>query len=253
MNRIVMGFGLVAALGACSARQEDGAGRVAARVVQCDVTPPPGAWVCGTNRTFECSSPNGTPIDPMFVVPVAIGDGGAPDCSTASFSSNLSGPLQPGAYTIIVTETGDGGSVEACRSNVTIVDTTPPMATSKDTAFWPPNHSMHTVTIDDCVTVSDTCDANPTARFTYVAVDEAANAKGSGNTTPDVTFSTCNSVDLRSERQGGGDGRVYRLGWRAADRYGNVTLGECQVAIAHDQSGAAAVAGSEVYRLNVCP
>ncbi|MGB5524786.1 MAG: hypothetical protein WBM96_19605, partial [Polyangiales bacterium] len=45
-------------------------------------------------------------------------------------------------------------------------------------------------------------------------------------------------VQLRSERQGGGNGRTYRLGWTAVDDAGNVTIeGECVVRVPHDQSG----------------
>jgi hypothetical protein len=46
-------------------------------------------------------------------------------------------------------------------------------------------------------------------------------------------------VQLRAERQGGGNGRTYKLGWTAVDESGNPTEGVhvCVVTVPHDQSG----------------
>ena len=46
---------------------------------------------------------------------------------------------------------------------------------------------------------------------------------------------------LRAERQGGSNGRVYRLGYRVTDDDGNEVDGECVVTVAHDRGGAAAI------------
>jgi len=48
-------------------------------------------------------------------------------------------------------------------------------------------------------------------------------------------------VQLRSERQGGSNGRVYKLGWKATDDSGNETEGKCVVVVPHDQSGREAI------------
>jgi hypothetical protein len=47
--------------------------------------------------------------------------------------------------------------------------------------------------------------------FTQATSNEAFSALGSGNTTPDIVFNSATSVQVRSERQGPGDGRIYDL------------------------------------------
>jgi hypothetical protein len=240
---------------ACTAAHDDesAVGAVSSPLVVCSSSPPSGAWVCGQNRTIECASPNGTSPGPLYVVPIAIGDAGPPACNGATFMETPNGPLPLGTSTVVVRQTSDAGVVQACTSMVTVRDTMPPMAHAKDATLWPPNHSMHAVAITDCVEATDICDDHVMVHFTYVTSDEPVDAMGDGHSAPDVVANGCDSVELRSERQGGGDGRVYRLGWRAEDHSGNVTTGECRVMVPHDQSGTAAVDSGEAYRVTVCP
>ncbi len=124
-----------------------------------------------------------------------------------------------------------------CQSTLTVVDTTPPRATAHTVALWPPNHALHTIGIDDCVTIEDACDADATVYFTWGATNEPANDTGDGNTDADIVGLGCDRVQVRSERTGNGEGRVYTFGWRAVDDGGNAIEGTCQVAIAHDRGG----------------
>ena len=75
---------------------------------------------------------------------------------------------------------------------------------SVDSVLWPPNHKLSTLTIK-----ATGCDVT----ITDVRQTEAVNAPGSGNTSPDATNCSnsgdISSVDLRSERTGGGDSRYY--------------------------------------------
>ncbi|MBW1907032.1 MAG: hypothetical protein JRJ24_17370, partial [Deltaproteobacteria bacterium] len=79
--------------------------------------------------------------------------------------------------------------------------------------------------------------------------DEPVNDKGDGNTEPDIILS-CDSVELRAERQGGSDGRVYSLEYRAVDDDGNETSGTCTVVVPHDQSGDEAIAQEPAYTID---
>jgi hypothetical protein len=241
------------ALLACSTARAPKTASVASSLVVCDSNPTPGAWICGDNLTIECAAAAATPLPPLVVRPVDANDAGAPACGDATFTAVPDSPLPLGVHTIIVTQESDAGTVEACRSIVRVVDTTPPTATTQETILWPPNHAMHRITLADCVDAHDTCDDQVAVRFTYVASDEPVDARGDGHSAPDVIAAGCDAVDLRSERQGGGDGRIYRLGWRAQDLSGNATDGECRVVITHDQSGRAAVSSGEAYRVPVCP
>ncbi len=114
--------------------------------------------------------------------------------------------------------------------------------------LWPPNHKYHTITGADCVV--DACDENVRVTFLSASSDEPVNAKGDGNTEPDIVLA-CDHVQLRSERQGGSNGRVYTLGWKAVDEAGNETDGECIVTVHHDQSGRQAVDDGPAYALTL--
>lgn len=141
-----------------------------------------------------------------------------------------------------------GGAV--CKSTLTIVDTTPPQVESHEVELWPPNHEMRQMTVADCVTATDACDANVDVRFLWASADEAPDARGSGNTASDVQFVDCRTVELRAERQGSGDGRVYELGYRATDQSGNSVEGTCRVVVPHDQGQHDMATGVAAYQVS---
>ena len=133
--------------------------------------------------------------------------------------------------------------------------------------LWPPNHKLIRFTLADCGVVNNGCSAPPPsqplppapgdgpiillgarqpaaaapASIVAITADEAieVGAGGDGHTpdgdgraaahdaaiVDDVTF------DLRSERQGGGDGRVYRVHYLDVD--GNA--GSCEFLVPHDR------------------
>jgi hypothetical protein len=126
--------------------------------------------------------------------------------------------------------------------------------------LWPPNHKLVRFTLAACAPVNSGCSAPPPsqplppapgdgpiillggqqpaaatpASIVAITADEAieVGAGGDGHTTDydaaiidDVTF------DLRSERQGGGDGRVYRVHFLDVD--GNA--GSCEFLVPHDR------------------
>jgi hypothetical protein len=81
-------------------------------------------------------------------------------------------------------------------------------------------------------------------RIDYVTSDEAdnANGKGDGNTTDDIVIAgDCSSVDLRAERDGNGDGRVYEVHLTVTDSYGNTGTAVYQVCVPTGMDGNAAV------------
>ncbi|HEY6877332.1 MAG TPA: hypothetical protein VI299_04900 [Polyangiales bacterium] len=117
--------------------------------------------------------------------------------------------------------------------------------------LWPPNHKLHTISVEDCVGVYDACDPEVTAEFIWGSSDEPVDSIGDGHHEPDIIFEGCDRVQLRSERQGPKDGRVYKLGVRAVDGAGNVTLGACTVVVDHDQRGVLGADSGESYRVTL--
>lgn len=132
-------------------------------------------------------------------------------------------------------------------------DDVPPVITvsSAKTALWPVNHRFYTLKVSDFVTgLSDNCGSVPAVKITQVSSDEAANASGTGNTARDIIISDDGqSVQLRAERSGNGNGRVYTIQVAAADQYGNTGTAAYEVQVPHDQQKAAQ-ADAAAYTVN---
>ena len=87
--------------------------------------------------------------------------------------------------------------------------------------LWPPNHAYRT--IEAAITVSDDADPEPTVELVSVTSDEPDDGTDDGNTTDDVVIVDVDTVRLRAERSGIGDGRVYTFTYLATDSCGNAT------------------------------
>ena len=103
-------------------------------------------------------------------------------------------------------------------------DTTPPTivsVTPSTREIWPPNHKMVSVTI--AVVATDAVDASVTSRIVAVTSDEPDNGTGDGDTANDIVETGALSVQLRAERAGNGDGRVYTIEIESVDAAGNAS------------------------------
>lgn len=215
--------------------------------VEHDAAPPAGAWICAEATTVECNAHEGAWVDYIYV---PLGEGAV--CASTELTVSAPGPFLPGTYTISVSAETNGRPVtELCTSTLTIVDTVPPVVTPKVVELWPPNHKYHHISPLDCVTIHDACDAAPSIAFTWASSDEPDDDLGDGSTGGDIANLGCDGVDLRSERQGGSDGRVYTLGYVVTDHAGNVTEGSCQVVVPHDQGKGSAVDSGEAHRVDL--
>ncbi|MCA9667336.1 MAG: hypothetical protein KC503_17170 [Myxococcales bacterium] len=237
---------LAAGLTACGS--DDGAAsRASALTVRTTclenaATAPQDAWVCPAKLSVACDDKaNAT----LFVHAPQ-----AQRCQDLKLQVSQNTFQAAGLYDISVYGRAATSAPALCTAKLEITDTKPPQVTDLGPlSLWPPNHKTHTVTVDDCVRAVDNCSKKVDVRFTWASSDEPQNDIGDGNTDRDITFNGCGSVALRSERQGGSDGRVYRLGWRATDEVGNAVEGICTVAVAHDQSGRGAAFSGEAYRV----
>lgn len=114
-------------------------------------------------------------------------------------------------------------------------DTTPPVIHSVSASpdvLWSPNHRMTPVSVS--ANVTDNC-SGVTWSVTSVGSDEPVNGTGDGDTAPDWSITGGHAVNLRSERAGTGDGRVYTITITARDGAGNRTTGTTQVSVPHSQ------------------
>jgi Secretion system C-terminal sorting domain len=113
--------------------------------------------------------------------------------------------------------------------------------------LWSPNHSYQTISASQFITsVTDNCCSIPVANvfITKVTNDELEDASGDadGNTLNDVVIAAnCKWVQLRSERVGGGNGRVYTIYIAVKDLNGNTGTATFKVWVASSQNGTTAI------------
>ena len=101
--------------------------------------------------------------------------------------------------------------------------------------LWPPNHKMKTITLGGATDI----DGNAlTYNVTGVTQDEPTNGLGDGDTAIDAVLGTGPTLQVRAERSGLGDGRVYRIAYTVTDGLGGSCSGVATVGVPHDQSPA---------------
>ncbi len=171
-----------------------------------------------------------------------------------------SGEFFPVGETIVTyTAVDASGNTASCSFTVTVKDVEPPVIEVKDikSSKWPPNHKHFELEIDDyIVSVTDNCTVltKDDIIIDNVSSDEPQNGTGDGNTTDDIVISEdCKTVLLLSERQGGGNGRVYTINLAVADEHGNIGTADIKADVPHDKGkkGAAIDDGPE-YIVNGC-
>ncbi len=156
-----------------------------------------------------------------------------------------------GEHPIVISEPVEDGEEARifCETTLIVQDTLDPEPVEEPVELWPPNHKWHTITGADCV--KDLCDGDDLqVTFSYATSDEPVNDKGDGNTEPDIILE-CDRVQLRAERQGPSNGRVYKLGYKAVDDSGKTVEDVCTVVVPHDQSGREAIDDGPAYTLEL--
>ena len=132
---------------------------------------------------------------------------------------NLSLPVG----THVITLTADDGNGGSASDNVTVTvrDATAPTITSvKATPDVVPANNHHMAPVVVSVTVAD-CDVRTTCRIESVASNEPVDGLGDGDTSPDWEITGDLTLNLRAERSGQGDGRVYTITVACVDSSGN--------------------------------
>jgi hypothetical protein len=176
---------------------------------------------------------------------------------TRSDSQPLNAPYPVGVTTITWKATDAANNTTTGNQTITVKDATPPVITltTGTITLSPPNHSYQTFTISSLVaSVSDQCDASVDINdvvISQVTSDEVENGAGDGNTLNDIVITPdCKSVQLRRERDGGGDGRVYKITLKVKDSSGNVTTAVRQVIV--PRTGSTATDSGVHYTVNGC-
>ncbi|UCG52027.1 MAG: T9SS type A sorting domain-containing protein [Candidatus Latescibacterota bacterium] len=214
------------------------------------VNEPPTA-VAGGDQTVECTGtfltgfktlvmldgtgsfdPEGDPLTYLWTAPGVVFDDPNSPTPTGQFSLGT---------TTVTLYVSDGLLDHQDTVDITVEDTTPPLISvslNRD-ILWPPNHEM--ADIFAVVTVNiECCWGAPSVVLTSITSNEPDNGQGDGNTIMDIQAASFgfndNQFKLRSERSGGGDGRVYTIVYTATDCAGNEASDTAYVRVPHSQS-----------------
>jgi hypothetical protein len=188
-------------------------------------------------------------------------DGGSSDnCSFVTTASPLDFNCSNlGDNIVTLTVTDPAGNVAECQAIVTVTDMLPPVITvAEPITLWPPNHKYSTFELEDLVTgVYDNCSELNISDVKIVKVtsDEPEDmyGNGDGKTFEDMIIADdCMSVQLRSEREGTGNGRVYNVYLELTDNNGNIESSVCFVNVPHDMNSIAVDDGPVYEVLGNC-
>lgn len=138
------------------------------------------------------------------------------------------------AGTVTFTYQANDGEFDSNVATVTIIVTpvndAPECGTPTTTPFiWPPNHKM--VSINAAMSATDIDGDTITTTVSSIFQDEPTNGLGDGDTSPDATLSP---AQVRAERSGTGDGRVYAVTLTADDGNGGTCSGLVKIFVPHD-------------------
>jgi hypothetical protein len=180
---------------------------------------------------LTATEPDGDPLTFAVVAPPAHGTlsgSGADLTYTPGADYNGSD-----AFTFKVNDSHSDSNVATVAITVRPVNDAPACAAAvvDPATLWSPHHAMVPLAITGVTDV----EGDPiTIAAVSVWQDEPDDAEGDGSTSPDATLSP---LQVRAERSGQHDGRVYHIGFRATDGHGGACTGQVLVCVPHDQSG----------------
>lgn len=202
-----------------------------------DTTPP--VIACPADIEVEQTTPDGTPATHRVIAAFLAGASATDDRDPAPVVTHDAPRLFPPGFTTVTFRATDAaGNYAECSAEVSVLDATPPqikVVLDKD-LLWPPNHQFVTVCAEVTVTggnglwrpkfwlVSITSN-EPVKRGISRAVPDIRNARFG---TPDLCF------DLRAERSGTEDERVYKIVYAADDGSGHPVYATVYVRVAHN-------------------
>ncbi len=134
-----------------------------------------------------------------------------------------------GTYQLTYT-VSDGYNTASVTRTVNVVDTTRPVISAVSPSvsiLWPPNHQFISVGLGYSVTDN----SGAAACSVGVLSNEPANGTGDGDSAPDWLVINAQAIQLRAERAGGGDGRVYTITVTCRDASGNGATNSTTVSV----------------------
>lgn len=203
------------------------------------VTPPNAILPIGTTQGFSAVGYDNlgfqVSINPTWSVTPGIGTFSPATGPSTTFTGTAAG-----TGTVVATV----GSVSGSANPVTVyIPNSPPDCSNaypSDSVLWPPNHKMAPIQI---MGVTDP-DFDPVTITIYaIKQDEPTNGLGDGDKSPDADGIGTDTAWVRRERSGLGDGRVYKIFFKAYDDKMAYCLGFVYVEVPHDVKDTAVNSG----------
>ncbi|MBT2630676.1 hypothetical protein J7E76_16430 [Bacillus sp. ISL-101] len=142
-----------------------------------------------------------------------------------------------GVHTLTYWSVDNAGNTEQFNTKTIKLDKTAPVLNiSLDkTTIWPPNHKM--VPITATINASDGTSEINSVVLTSITSNETLQSDDIQNSNYNKPISgSTDSFELRADRLGRGNGRIYTVTYTAMDNTGNVTTKTATVTVPHDQS-----------------
>lgn len=161
-----------------------------------------------------------------------------------------------GTHAVTLTVEDPSGASHSDVVTVSVEDTQAPVVSAAVTPdqLWPPNHKY--VAIDISAVVTDACDQAPVLTASIVSSEpDDANGNGDGQTTGDIRVThadgstsvssnadpvvafdpASDTLEVRAERAGGGEGRSYTITFTAQDASGNIGTTTATIFVPHNR------------------
>ncbi len=182
------------------------------------VSATPSVGSCSGTSTVSCTL--GTlNSGASATVTIVVTANNGPLSNTATVSSTTSDPNSANNSATATTTVNAGNRPPICTGVTASMD-----------ALWPPNHKLVLVTL-----TGGTDPDGDSVAITIVGVTQDEPVKDNPLDEPDALIaSPRGSVWLRAERNGDGDGRVYRISYIASDGKGGTCSGVVIVGVPHD-------------------
>ncbi len=220
-------------------------------------TDPADQTVCqGTDAHFSTTASGTGPFSYAWTLDGSPFNGNSPSITVPT------GSLSVGNHTVTVTTTGSCGTATQ-TAILTVSGGTPTInLITNSVTMWPPNHQYQTFNVSDFVSSATAgCGGgNITSSVVIqkVTSDEPEDnaSGGDGNTLNDIVIAAnCKSVQLRRERDGGLNGRVYTITFKVTDSFGNSATATVKVNVPINNGGTAVDNGAAAgYTVNsLCP
>ena len=220
-------------------------------------TDPADVTVCkGTDAHFSTTASGTGPFSYAWTLDGSPFNGNSPSITVPT------GSLSVGNHTVTVTTTGSCGTATQ-TAILTVSGGTPTINLITNSAtMWPPNHQYQTFNVSDFVSSAQAgCgggDITSSVVIQKVTSDEPEdNASGGDGTTLNdiVIAANCKSVQLRRERDGNLNGRVYTITFKVTDSFGNTATATVKVSVPITNGGTAVDNGAAAgYTVNsLCP